>query len=103
LTGKFVLGGWLLRHREFYVYIMSSETGTLYIGVTNDLARRVHEHKNKLIEGSTGRYNITRTGDMMSAIEREKQLKKWRRDKKIALIESANPGWADLSAEILSA
>lgn len=88
---------------RYYVYIMTSSTGTLYIGMTNDLKRRVYEHKQKLIEGFTKKYNVTRlvyfeeTGEVKTAIEREKEIKKWRRSKKVALIESLNPKWQDLS------
>jgi len=80
--------------KEYYVYIMTNGVRTLYIGVTNDLMRRVFEHKEKLAEGFTTKYNITMlvyyetTGDIQAAIAREKQLKSWRRSKKIALIES---------------
>jgi putative endonuclease len=90
--------------REYYVYIMTNQSRTLYIGVTNDLKRRVYEHKHKLVSGFTQKYNLTllayyeSTPDVRSAIEREKQLKGWLRAKKIALIESANPEWRDLSA-----
>ncbi len=91
--------------REYYVYIMTNGVRTLYIGVTNDLARRVYEHKHKLIDGFTKKYNITFlvyfdvTSDVVAARAREKQLKGWRRDKKIALIEASNPQWKDLSLE----
>jgi putative endonuclease len=87
----------------FYVYIMTSPTGTLYTGMTNDLKKRVYQHKHKLIPGFTAKYNITRlvyyeeTSDVKSAITREKQIKGWVRRKKIALIESKNPKWQDLS------
>jgi putative endonuclease len=89
--------------KQYYVYIMTSSSGTLYTGTTNNLKRRVYEHKHKLIEGFTQKYNITRlvyfeeTGDVSAAIAREKQIKGWRRSKKIALIESLNPKWQDLS------
>ena len=82
---------------------MTNGSRILYTGVTDDLVRRVYEHKNKLIEGFTKRYNITRlvhyevTSDVQAAIQREKQIKGWLRKKKIALIEAANPGWQDLS------
>ncbi len=94
-----------MRMREYYVYIMTNGARTLYIGVTNDLVRRVFEHKEKLAEGFTKKYNITMlvyyeiTGDVQAAIAREKQLKSWRRSKKIALIESSNPQWKDFSLE----
>ena len=90
--------------KQYYVYIMNSPTGTLYTGMTNDLQRRVHQHKNKLIEGFTKRYNVTRLayyeefGDVRAAIAREKQIKGWRRSKKLDLIKSVNPKWEGLSA-----
>jgi len=82
---------------------MTNQSKTLYTGVTNDLMRRVYEHKNKMIEGFTKKYNITKlvyykeTNDIQVAISREKQIKGWLRGKKIALIESVNPKWNDLS------
>jgi len=88
---------------QYYVYIMTNRSKTLYTGVTNDLMRRVYEHKNKMVEGFTKKYNITRlvyfeeTNDIQSAIMREKQIKGWLRNKKIALIESVNQEWKDLS------
>lgn len=88
---------------QFYVYIMTNRSRTLYTGVTNNLMRRVWEHKHKLIEGFTQKYNITQlvyyetTPDVRSAIAREKQIKGWLRKKKIALIDSMNPTWQDLS------
>ena len=91
--------------RQYYVYVMSNHSRTLYTGVTNDLQRRVHEHKQKLIPGFTQKYNITQlvwyeeTPDVKAAIAREKQIKGWLRAKKIALIESLNPQWRDLSDE----
>jgi putative endonuclease len=87
----------------YYVYIMASSSGTLYTGVTDDLERRVFEHKNKLIPGFSSKYNINRlvyyeeTGDVQAAIYREKQIKSWRRNKKLDLIKSSNPKWQDLS------
>lgn len=91
--------------RQYYVYIMTNRLRTLYTGVTNNLYRRVYEHKNKLIGGFTKKYNITKlvwyevTSEITSAIAREKQIKGWLRRKKIALIESMNPEWKDLSEE----
>lgn len=82
---------------------MTNKSKTLYVGVTNDLRRRVYEHKEKLHEGFTKKYNITKlvyfeeTFDVNSAIKREKQLKNWHRDWKINLIESANKEWIDLA------
>jgi putative endonuclease len=89
--------------KQYYVYIMTNSSKTLYTGVTDSLLRRVYEHKNKLIEGFTKKYNITRlvyyetTCDVRTAIQREKQIRGWLRSKKIALIEAANPEWQDLS------
>jgi len=91
--------------RQYYVYIMTNHSRTLYTGVTNDLQRRVLEHKRKQIPGFTQKYNITQlvyyeeTPDVKTAIAREKQIKGWLRSKKIALIESLNSGWRDLSDE----
>jgi putative endonuclease len=84
---------------------MTNKSRTLYTGVTNDLERRVYEHKNKLAAGFTSKYNITKlvhyeeTNDVQEALLREKQIKGWLRSKKIALIESKNPDWKDLSLE----
>ncbi len=87
----------------YYVYIMTNHSRTLYTGVTNNLLRRMYEHKNKLVPGFTQKYNITRlvyyeeTNDVHATLYRERQIKGWLRRKKIALIESANPEWKDLS------
>jgi putative endonuclease len=92
---------------QYYVYIMTNKSRTLYTGVTNDLARRVYEHKQKLLPGFTSKYNITKlvyfeaTEDVYAALNREKQIKGWLRDKKIALIEAANSNWKDLSVMIV--
>ncbi|WP_369719640.1 MULTISPECIES: GIY-YIG nuclease family protein [unclassified Bradyrhizobium] len=93
--------------RCYYVYILASKIGgTLYIGVTNDLIRRVAEHKSKLIESFTEKYDVARLvyfeqlDDPENAIKREKRLKKWKRAWKIALIEKDNPDWNDLYAGI---
>ena len=89
--------------RQYYVYIMTNGVRTPYIGVTNDLTRRAYEHRQKLADGFTNKYNITMlvhyevTTDVQSAIAREKQLKGWRRSKKVDLIERVNPAWVDLS------
>lgn len=89
--------------RRYFVYILASDSGTLYIGFTNDLVRRIHQHKNKLFEGFTKKYACHRLiyyeecDDVISAIEREKQLKKWNRQKKQNLIKMLNPTWKDLS------
>ena len=93
---------------DYFVYIMASKKkGTLYIGVTNDLVRRVFEHKNDLIEGFTKKYKVhtlvhyEHTNDIHSAIEREKMIKKWNRQWKIDLVEKKNPDWKDLYPELL--
>jgi putative endonuclease len=89
--------------RHFYVYILASRIGgTLYIGVTNDLIRRVAEHRQKLVKSFTGKYDVVRLvyfeqlDDPENAIKREKRLKKWNRAWKIRLIEEHNPNWNDL-------
>ncbi len=87
------------------VYILAGVSGTLYTGMTNDLVRRVAEHRSKRLPGFTRRYNVTRlvyleeTPEVTSAIAREKQIKAWHRSKKVALIESTNPTWRDLAAD----
>jgi putative endonuclease len=92
-----------MRSHCFWVYILSSRFRTLYIGVTNDLERRVAEHRARLPGSFTARYRIDRLvyleeyRDIRDAISREKQLKGWRRERKIALIESQNPEWSDLN------
>ena len=89
--------------RQSYVYIMTNRSKVLYTGVTNDLVRRIYQHKQKLVEGFTKKYNLTKLvyyeagDDIRTAIQREKQLKGWLRNRKVELIESANPDWADLS------
>ena len=93
--------------RQYYVYILASRIGgTLYIGVTNDLVRRVYEHREKLVAGFTKDYNVSRLvyfevyGDVENAIVREKRLKKWNRAWKVELIEKDNPDWNDLYPQI---
>ena len=93
--------------KTYYVYILASKKrGTLYIGVTNDLRKRVYEHKNRLVNGFTKRYNVhilvyyEQTINIESAIQREKQLKKWYRAWKIELIEKQNPEWYDLYGDL---
>ena len=90
----------------YYVYILSNwDDSVLYIGVTGNLLRRLYEHQNGLVDGFTKQYNIHKlvyyetTNDVYSAISREKQLKKWRREKKNQLIETTNPQWRDLSLD----
>jgi putative endonuclease len=88
-----------------YVYIATNKSKTLYIGVTNDLERRMWEHNQGIGSKFTAKYNITRLvyyetfDDIRDAIAREKQLKRWRRRKKVWLIERENSGWSDLSAD----
>ena len=92
----------------FYVYILASKRiGTLYVGVTNDLTRRIYEHKNCLIEGFSKKYGVHRLvyyeefDSISNALEREKNIKKWKRSWKIELIERDNPEWNDLSEAIV--
>jgi len=92
--------------KTYYVYLLSNwNNKVLYIGVTNNLQRRIYEHKQKLVPGFTEKYNVNKlvyfeqTEDIIAAISREKQLKKWRREKKNALVNSLNPGWQDLSMD----
>ncbi len=91
------------RNNQYYVYIMTNKSGTLYVGMTNNIKKRIYEHKNKLILGFTKKYNIDRLiyfemfGDVYSAIAREKTIKGWLRKKKIDLVNSTNPDWKDLS------
>ena len=99
-----------MKNFQYYVYILTNKSNkVLYIGVTNDLVRRMYEHKNKLVEGFTKRYNLTKlvyyevTNDVVSAIKREKQLKNWHREWKINLINQANSDWRDLSEDFLDA
>jgi putative endonuclease len=89
---------------QYYVYVLASRKhGTLYIGVTSDLIRRIYQHKTKAVRGFTKRYGVDTLvyfeifDDPLSAIAREKQLKKWNREWKVQLIESKNPNWVDLS------
>jgi putative endonuclease len=92
-------------NRTYWVYIMTNRSGTLYTGVTGDLARRVYEHRHRIIPGFASKYRIDRLiyveqfSDVRDAIAREKQIKAWRRSHKIALIATTNPDWRDLSEE----
>jgi putative endonuclease len=93
-----------MERKQYYVYMLTNKANkVLYIGVTNDLERRMFEHKNKLVDGFTKKYNLNKliyyevTGDVLSALEREKQLKNWHRDWKINLINKFNPEWRDLA------
>ena len=93
------------RQKHYYVYIMTNPSKTLYTGMTNNLQRRVEEHKQKLLPGFTSKYNLTRLAyfeifeDVRNAIDREKKIKAWSRAKRVALIESKNPKRDDLTRE----
>ncbi len=94
--------------RDYFVYIITNHSGTLYTGVTNDLTRRVYEHKTQAGGSFTRKYRMNKllyfeqTSDILSAIEREKQIKGWRRSRKLELIKSQNPRWIDLTKVGLS-
>ena len=88
---------------NYYVYILTNQSNkVMYVGVTNNLARRVYEHKNKLVEGFTSKYNVNKliyfeeTKDIEAAIQREKQIKGWKRSRKNELVETINPEWKEL-------
>jgi putative endonuclease len=90
--------------KNYYVYLLTNwNNKVIYVGVTNDLNRRIYEHKNKLISGFTKKYNLNKliyfeeTCDINAAINREKEIKKWRREKKDILVNQINPNWQDLS------
>jgi|ERR1700733_7833116 len=91
----------------YYVYILGSRSRTLYTGVTNNLDRRMSEHREGLIPGFTSRYSVFRLvhletfGDIRNAIAREKEIKGWRREKKVELIGQSNPRWEDLAERLL--
>jgi len=92
--------------KTYYVYLLTNwNNKVMYVGVTSNLERRIYEHKNKLVDGFTKKYNLSKlvyfeiTSDVMAAIEREKQIKKWRREKKNQLVIAMNPEWKDLSLE----
>lgn len=95
-------GGGVADEKTYYVYILASNSRVLYVGMTGDLCHRIYQHKHKLLDGFTKRYNVDKlvyyeeTNDVWEAIQREKQIKKWRREKKIALIETVNAGCRDL-------
>ncbi|MFH1025285.1 MAG: GIY-YIG nuclease family protein [Nitrospirota bacterium] len=97
-----------MANKQYYIYMMASKrNGMLYIGVTSELIKRVYEHKNDLVEGFTSKYHIHNlvyfeiAENMTSAISREKQLKKWNRAWKIALLEKKNPEWHDLYCDLV--
>jgi len=91
---------------KYYVYLLTNWNNTvMYVGVTNNLRRRIYEHKNKLTKGFTEKYNVNKlvyfeeTQDVIAAIAREKEIKKWRREKKNQLVNRINPTWKELSLE----
>ncbi|MCK9393913.1 MAG: GIY-YIG nuclease family protein [Candidatus Paceibacterota bacterium] len=91
---------------SYFVYILSNKkNGVLYVGVTNDICRRIYEHKHKIVEGFSSKYNLSilvyyeETSSIESAIEKEKRLKKWNREWKVRLVEENNPEWRDLSRD----
>jgi len=93
--------------KQYFVYILSNKrNGTMYVGVTNNLERRVYEHKNKLVDGFTKKYGLDKlvyfeeTNNVRDALEREKQLKHWKRKWKMDLIEKDNPEWEDLTKSL---
>ncbi|HJX34135.1 MAG TPA: GIY-YIG nuclease family protein [Desulfatiglandales bacterium] len=92
-------------NKKYYVYLLTNwNNKVMYVGVTNDLARRIYEHKNKMIKGFSKKYNLKKlvyfeeTQDVNSAIDREKEIKQWRREKKNRLVNFINPNWDDLSS-----
>ena len=96
-----------MKDHNYYIYIISNwNNKVIYVGMTNDLERRIYEHKNKIFEGFSKKYNLNKlvyyehTNDVNAAIRREKEIKKWRREKKNKLIESMNSEWKDLAEEI---
>jgi putative endonuclease len=96
----------VIHERRYYVYLLTNwNNRVIYVGVTNDLTRRIYEHKNKLVEGFTKTYNVDKlvyfeeTNDVNSALAREKEIKKWHREKKNNLVLRMNPKWNDLSKE----
>jgi len=91
---------------RYYVYLLTNwNNNVMYVGVTNNLERRIYEHKNKMVKGFTKKYNMSKlvyfeeTHDIIAAIGREKEIKKWRRQKKNQLVNNSNPTWKDLSLE----
>ena len=94
----------MAHEKQFYVYLLTNwNNKVMYVGVTNNLERRVYEHKNKLVKGFTEKYKVDKlvyfeeTGDVSAALAREKEIKKWRREKKNRLVTNMNPQWVDLS------
>ncbi len=95
-----------MNQRQYYVYILTNwNHKVMYIGITSNLTRRIYEHQHHRLEGFTDKYNVSKlvyaesTTDVRAAIAREKQLKRWRREKKNSLVESVNPNWDDLCVQ----
>lgn len=92
--------------KTYYVYILTNDSGTLYVGVTSNLPRRRDEHRSKVVPGFSAKHRQTRlvyyeaTTEVFVALEREKQIKRWRREKKIALAKTLNPEWRDLTLSL---
>jgi putative endonuclease len=97
----------MARARAYFVYILSSSSGVLYVGSTCDLARRTYQHRHGLIPGFTERYRVNRlvwydvTSNSRAMVEMEREIKSWRRERKVRLIEATNPGWHDLALDWL--
>lgn len=98
--------GGMVKDRHYYVYILTNwNNEVMYVGMTNNLERRMYEHKNKLVDGFTKKYNVFKLvyyelgNDVNAVIAREKEIKKWRREKKDNLVKTLNPEWKDLSLE----
>ena len=92
---------------NYYIYILTNQSNkVVYVGMTNDLKRRIYEHKNKLMNGFSKKYNLNKlvyfesSSEINTVLNREKEIKKWRREKKNKLVESMNPNWTDLSDEL---
>ena len=95
-----------MTEKSYYVYLLTNwNNKVMYVGITNDLQRRIFEHKEKSVKGFTEKYNVHKlvyfeqTSDVEAALTREKEIKKWRREKKNRLVENANPSWMDLSED----
>jgi putative endonuclease len=97
----------MARARAYFVYILASKSGVLYVGSTSDLARRVYQHRHGLLPGFTQQYNVNRlvwydvAPNSRAMVEMEREVKSWRREKKVRLIETTNPGWHDLAVDWL--
>ena len=97
-----------MTEKAYYVYLLTNwNNKIMYVGITNDLERRIYEHKEKVVKGFTEKYNVNKlvyyeqTSDVDAALNREKEIKKWRREKKDSLVENTNPLWRDLSEDFL--